>query len=469
MIQKTSTVFFLFFIIILEGYVVLSTELLAIRQSIPFTGSGTETVSVIIAAVLMPLALGYHAGGSFKPRAGFGVRKKLILNILIAMVFLIPGLSYIIISDLYNASIEHGLKHRLIHVTLYSLLFIVTPVYLLGQTIPLISNYFGKEKLSRITGRILFFSTIGSFLGATLSTLVLMSHLGVDVTVGLNFIILTALVVLLSKDKFSHVVKVALFLGLVGVVLNSGWLTRKAGIIQSNQYNTIAVLNKNGQRHLLLNNSYSSMYSDTGRKYTYLEMAEKLALDDLWNAHPPKDVLVIGAGAFTFGHEDEINHYDYVDIDKNLKEVAEDYILKEKIKEYKSFYPMPARAFLAQTDKKYDVVFLDTYSGRLTLPEHLITLDFFQEIKAHLKDDAVLITNFVGSPNFLDPFSRTLDNTMRAAFPYVNRHVGHDLYEPWNRDEEKIRNIMYIYRHQSGLEEPSIYTDNKNRAFLDKP
>lgn len=57
----------LFTIIVLEGYVVLSSELLAIRQTIPFAGSGTDTISIIIAAVLMPLAFGYYAAGRFRP------------------------------------------------------------------------------------------------------------------------------------------------------------------------------------------------------------------------------------------------------------------------------------------------------------------------------------------------------------------------------------------------------------------
>ena len=46
-------------IILAEGYVVLSTELLAIRLLIPFVGNSTETLSIIIAAVLMPLAIAF--------------------------------------------------------------------------------------------------------------------------------------------------------------------------------------------------------------------------------------------------------------------------------------------------------------------------------------------------------------------------------------------------------------------------
>jgi len=69
-----NKIFFLFFIIFLEGYVVLSAELIAIRLTVPFVGSGTDTVSIIIAAVLMPLAVGYYVGGQYKKRKNTSVR-----------------------------------------------------------------------------------------------------------------------------------------------------------------------------------------------------------------------------------------------------------------------------------------------------------------------------------------------------------------------------------------------------------
>ncbi len=468
--RKWNTTFWLFVVIVLEGYVVLSSELLAIRQSIPYSGSGTETVSIIIAAVLMPLAFGYYAGGRFRPKPGFSIRKKLILNILIAMVILLPGLSYIVIGEMYRWLLDVGITHRLAHVGLYSAVFLVTPVFLLGQTIPLISNYFGKEKLSKITGRILFFSTLGSFMGAILSTLVFMTFIGVNNTVALNFVILAGLVILLSKHKVSRLPVIAVILAIFAVVLNSNSMEYAHGkTIEHNKYNSIAVFERAGEKHLFLNNSASSKYTEDGGKYTYIEFAESVALDPILNDKTPRDILVIGAGAFTFGYEDMFHHYDFVDIDKNLKRIAEEYILPEPLSDNKTFYPVPARAFLSQSDKKYDLILLDTYFGKNTLPEHLLTAEFFTQVKAHMKENGVLVTNFVASPNFLDLFSRNLDNTVRAVFPYVSRHVVHNRYAPWNADKRKISNVMYLYRHQIDFGARSIYTDNKNQVFLDRP
>lgn len=469
MVSKPSTIFWLFVVIVLEGYVVLSSELLAIRQSIPYSGSGTETVSVIIAAVLMPLAFGYYAAGRFKPRPGSSVRKKLIINLFVSMLILLPGLSYIILGEMYQGLLDLGIRHRLIHVSLYSLIFIVTPVFLLGQTIPLISNYFGKEKLAQVTGRILFFSTLGSFMGAVVSTLVLMAFIGVNNTVALNFVILAGLIILLSKRKFSLFPLFASVLAICAMVINSNSMEFKHGnIIEHNKYNSIAVFERGAGSHLYLNNSPSSKY-EGGRKYFYVEFAERVALDPIFNDEDKRDILVVGAGAFTFGYEDVYHNYDFVDIDANLKRVAEEHILPEPLTENKVFHPMPARAFLSQTDKKYDVVFLDTYFGRLTVPEHLLTVEFFEQVKAHIKDGGVLVTNFATSPNFVDRFSRNLDNTMRYVFPYVSRHVVRQRYLPWNKNKQLVANIAYVYTHHEDYGAPSIYTDNKNQVFLDKP
>ena len=82
--------------IALEGYVVLAVELLAIRQLTPYVGNATDTVAIVIAAVLLPLAFGYEAGGRSGLGAGdeFGVRRRLARNLLIAALILGLGLSH---------------------------------------------------------------------------------------------------------------------------------------------------------------------------------------------------------------------------------------------------------------------------------------------------------------------------------------------------------------------------------------
>lgn len=464
----------LFIIIVIEGYIVLATELLAIRQTIPYVGSGTDTVSIIIAAVLMPLAFGYQYGGQFKPRKIFGhyisVRKKLILNILIASTILLVGMSYKYMKMFFIWLPEIGVENRLAQISVYSALFLVLPVYLLGQTVPLVSNFFSKEKLSQITGKMLFFSTVGSFLGAILSTLVLMSTIGVHHTVSLNFVLLSVLVILLSKNKMSGVVIYSVVIALLAMSFNSDKLLMKDHIKENNQYNIIAAGTlKNNNRLLKINNNHSSSYNDAGEKFSYIEFAERVAIAPISGASPPREILVIGSGGFTFGHDDQNNIYTYVDIDKSLKNIAETHILKEPIGKNKKFIPQPARAFFNGTDKKFDVIFLDAYLGGGSVPEHLVTQEFFLQVKEHLKDKAVLITNLILSPHFNNQFTRNIDNTLRSVFPHVSRQVIAEKYSLWEESETLMANVIYMYRHEDNYAFGHIYTDNKNSVFYDKP
>src|SRR5215210_3771234 len=97
----------------LEGYVVLAVELLAIRQLTPYVGNATDTVAIVIAAVLLPLAFGYEAGGRSGLDAGdeAGVRRRLTRNLLIAALILGLGLSHPSLVAFFEAI---GVTHRLV-------------------------------------------------------------------------------------------------------------------------------------------------------------------------------------------------------------------------------------------------------------------------------------------------------------------------------------------------------------------
>lgn len=464
----------IFLVILLEGYVVLSSELAAIRLTLPFIGSGTDTVSIIIAAVLMPLAFGYQSGGRFKPfmKNGkyYGIRDKLISNMQISSVILLFGLSYYLISFFFYGLMEAGLTHRLLLVTLYSVIFIVYPVYLLGQTIPLCSNYFSKEKLSKITGKILFFSTLGSFLGAVFSTLVLMSTIGLHYTIALNFVILFVLVTILSRKKQTDKIMFSFAVMLLALYLNSGSMMKSLNIVENNQYNTTAVfIEEDGDRHLLQNNTDSSKFNNAREKHEYVEFVERMTINDIPEGSAPKNILVIGAGGFTFGVDDDRNFYDYLDMDSSLLKIAEEQILKEKLGENKKFLAVEARAYFSTTNKKYDLIFLDAYFGDRTIPEYLVTREFFLQVKNALSPNGVVVANFIVSPSFKSRFSQKVDNTFRSVFPHINRVAILDRYKVWDQSNATTSNVIYIHADNSEIVTDKIYTDNKNTMFLDKP
>ncbi len=470
--NRLSNVFILFVIILIEGYIVLASELLAMRQTIPYVGTGTDTIAIIIAAVLMPLAVGYQAGGRFRIKGKDGsyrsIRKKLLMNILVASCFLLPALSFYLMMFFFGGLSAIGVDHNLVQLTLYCVIFLVYPVFLLGQTVPLVSNYFSKSKLSQITGKMLCFSTLGSFCGSIVTTLILMSFIGVHHTVTFIFVMLFALVYILSHKRQRDYKMFSFSVLAVCALLNSNMIMDQLGIVENNKYSTIMVFNvndegdfdpENGAPHLIINHNDSSMYSEDGQKHDYIEFAERITIESWPENAAPADVLIIGAGGFTFGHNDLKNNFIYIDIDKDLKDVSEQYLLKEKLQPNKTFYPLPARAFLNGEDTLYDIIFLDAYLGGLSIPEHLVTQEFFQEIKDHLKDGGVMVSNFIVSPNFQTVFSKNIDNTLRAVFPYVSRQDTKDEYQIWTDSPYQNSNFMYVYKHHKDIGNGGIYRD----------
>jgi len=476
----------LFLVILVEGYVVLAIELLAIRTLIPFVGSGTETVSIIISFVLLPLAFGYHYGGNafktiyakskLKDGKKLSIRKILLRNIILSLFILTLGLSYVFQEAFFVNLSYNGITNKLVQTAIYCALYLSIPVFLLAQTVPLVSNYFSRQKLSQITGKMLFFSTSGSFMGSIFSTIVLMTYVGVNYTIIFTLSLLCLLIWMLIKRKFSLESLYCLMIISVLYLLNCSAAMRGFNIVSNNAYSTIIVSEdtKNDIKTLLSNNSISSRLSpDPGKRFEYINYINDYFINPrISDGAKPLDILVVGAGGFTLGLEDKYNNYTFVDIDPDLKDVAEKYFLNSELSPNKKFVASSARAFLHNDGRKYDLVVVDVYSNLRSIPMECITREFLLDIKNILKENAIVVVNVISSPSFADKFTVRYYNTFASVFPVFTRqivqlHNDADLLKKNNNMTD--RNILYIYNNSKYIYDNSIYTDNKNSYSIDRP
>jgi hypothetical protein len=469
----------LYIIAFLEGYVVLAAELIAIRQLIGYVGNNSDVIAVVIAAVLLPLALGYYVGSfGYKnlipilkgPRAP--LRRRLQNNFLLASLFLTFGLSLPSIDILFYflTSLQPG--QYLLQTLAYALIAVIIPIFLLGQTIPLLSHFFRHQSPARVSGRMLFWSTLGSLFGSIFSTIVIMAHFGVHVAVITVIFLLMAGIILLMRSQAIGRPLMALGLFLICLLINSGFVRDRMGIVYANNYNTVGVMTMNGTKTLMVNNTLASMYTPaTGEPAPYIKLAEDVFLKPIRNLPPKRDILVLGAGGFTFGRTDTMHNYTYVDIDPDLKKIAEENFLGEPLTANKHFIPQSARTFLIDAikqGKKYDLVYLDAYTN-IFLTESLITRDFFQQIRGVMKDQGYVGVNFIMTPLGRDAQSRNLMATFKSVFPETQQ-IPVLNFNPWESVSDRtLMNVMLVaglaYQHLT----PTIYTDDRNSAFLDRP
>lgn len=456
-------VYILWLIIGIEGFVALAAQMLTIRQLMPFVGNSVVVTSLIIGLFLLALAMGYWRGGQII----YDGAQRLMRNFLCAGAWLGIGLSYVFLA--YWFFWGQQITHLPLYALLLGYLLIVTvfPVYWLGQTVPIVMNLWeSKQHAGVIGGRVLQLSTLGSFLGAVLTSLVVMNWLGLGWTV---FISASALLILSSilalKDKsFIWILLSGLLIAFIYWLNVLG--TARLFVATNNyaQYQVIEpfiVENKSGKL-LIINNSTSSFVATDGEAFPYIEKIKSIIFDDIQLKN--ESILVLGAGGFTFSAQETYgNEVTYVDIDPNIDQIVKEHYLKTD----DTFVPGDARVFVQQTEDRFPVIIIDAYSHQLTIPSHLLTVEFFAGVNRALSLRGHAIFNMVIDPLLNDPYSRSIDGGLRAVFKQCVSMPLHYL--------DKSVNVIYVCEFNEQLdmnkvlsaENPEYYTDDHNRATWD--
>ncbi len=442
-------------IILIEGFVSIATEILVIRQLLPVAGGSVIVTSLVIGFFLLFLALGYQAGGRVLERPIQHLRR----NFLLAAAWLGVGCSYVFVT-LFFFYFHRYFSFHVIYPLLCYLLIVIAPlIYLLGQTLPITMNFLQQQRVAAMGGYILSLSTIGSFLGSIVTSLVLLHYAGVAQTVCFNVLLLLLLHCALADNlhRCYKAFTTSFLFALVIVIVNIG--AEKMLFTLTDSYANYQIVSDLDQdqriaKTLVINEALSSKLDAQGRGFQYIETIKRLVFDDLHLRH--QSMLVLGAGGFsltaTGTHDNQVT---YVDVDPAIKQVA----VPRFVAEMKSaFVADDARHFLSVSDQKYAVIINDVYTDYKAIPAHLLTVEYVRLIKNHLTADGTAIFNMVANPMLTDRYSKHIDNTLRSVFrscmalpqAYVNR----------------ASNIIYLCS-QRGLKDHGVYRDNLNHSTTD--
>jgi len=132
----------------------------------------------------------------------------------------------------------------------------------------------------------------------------------------------------------------------------------------------------------------------------------------------PNDVLFVGLGAgampkyFTGRYPDAV--IDIAEIDPDMVAVAQKYFYFKENERMK-VHVEDGRLFVKRTKKSYDWIILDAYQNE-SIPFHLTTLEFLNEVKSRLKENGVVAANII-SP-YRNKFFDSMVMTYKKAFPH---------------------------------------------------
>lgn len=448
-------IFLLYLVILTEGFVTISLEILTLRQLIPFVGNSVTVTSLVIGVFLLFLAYGYLHGGKIEQNP----LTVLTRNFCIAAILLGIGLSYAFI-DLFFLGFKTKISSNLLSGLLVYLLCITAPlVYVLGQTVPITMHLHTKsKKIGLIGGKVLHASTIGSFLGSILTTVILMRYFGVAQTVYINFCLLTLLVFILSLLNGFRFAPIILLMTFSVIIFKLNVQFESMAFIKTNTFGNYAIEPTNKFYHtqgkvLIINNSASSYINEQNKGFPYIELIKNILFNDLKLKN--KQILILGAGGFTLSAEQpNDNQFTYIDIDPDLPKITKEHFLKNS---FGNIVIQDARQYLLIHPKQYDVIVSDTYSHQLSVPTHLMTKEYFQLIALRMKPTGVAIFNIVANPMLNDLYSKRIDNTLRSVFSSCMA-IPHQYHNGKT-------NIIYACRKDSV--DRTVYIDNNNKGDFD--
>lgn len=446
-------------VIFILGYTNLSYELIILRQLVNFLGANLLITSIVMAFVLLFLSVGYYCGSvvSFKKHLIRKINVKLLW--MLAIWFMIST-HYDVV--LFFFALIDRLKMPIAETFLFSLFWLVFPSVATGfvsASIGRVIHFLNKN----YTGRFMAVDTMGSVLGSLVTTLILMPLIGVSATV-FALVLLTAFSSILIARKKDLLWSICLFMQIIlaSYVVNV-YLPNKNQpyLIKEDTVSRLEIIpnEKEKSKLMMINGSYSSkIASDRENMFQYVQFINSF-IQQLPKNKVHK-ILVLGAGGFTVGLDDEQNEYTYLDIEPQLQEISENYFLDKPLGKNKKFIAQDAYFYMLKNKQKYDVILLDVYSSRKNIPIDFVTKDFLSLSKGSLNLNGYLMANIITSATFENAFSRRIDNTFRAVFPcFLSRQI----IGSFQLADDKSNNVLYMYHHLPV--DDVIYTQDKNTAM----
>ncbi len=428
-------------------------ELVTARAMAPYYGNGNYTMTAIIAIMLLSGSLGNVIGGRLtKNKSKYNVLSTLFITAGLTIVASKISISYL--SALLNSAIQD----MRISVMICSLIFFF-PALVMGIFTPIamddILSKFSKENIGEQNGKIHGLIAIGSLAGTILGGFVLIPVAGTTTIlfgIAIFMIIMSAIYSVLSfkqiiKGTSKKIQLVTSLLPAICGLFILCFLINSVDVNKTFQNTTITnemsfdtaydrilvydTINQDGEpiRMYRQGNAYASAtFLDPEKKYEPVFFEYISTYEVAHKFLKIQDALMIGGAAYQYPKYFISTHpecvMDVVEINGESEKIARKYfflddLIEEYGEEHINCITDDGRLFLQHTNKKYDAIFNDAFSGGTAVPS-LCTVEFAQLLKSRLNPNGVYLSNTIGSlSGDSGRFIRSEVKTLRQVFRHV--------------------------------------------------
>jgi len=409
----------------------LGIELTASRLLGNVYGTSNIVWANIIGLILIYLTAGYFLGGRWGDRWPYPTPFYRLILWASFTAGLVPIISRPVLLRAAMA-VEHLETGLMLGSFLSILVLFSVPITLLGTISPyaIRLSIEDTDHAGRVSGKIYALSTMGSIFGTFLPVLILIPNIGTARTfLFFSFTLMAvAFLGLALHDRRQALIHLWMPVALAGLAFFSldGPIKASSGQIfeAESSYNYIQVIEKDGVRQLLLNE---------GQGIHSVYAPDVIATNGTWDYflaapyfNPPGEdtevkrlgLIGLAAGTISKLYSEVIGPVpiDGWEIDAEIIEVGR--TLFDMTEPNLNPIVADGRWGLTHSAQQYTVIGIDAY--RLPyIPWHLTTREFFEEIRAHLDPNGVVVINIGRTPDdrrLIEAFS----GTMGAVFPSVH-------------------------------------------------
>jgi spermidine synthase len=423
------------------GYIMMALEMVGARSLAPYFGSGIHIWAAVITCMLLSLAIGSIYGGRIADRYK-SMRIFGFLNIIAGTYILLMSFIYDKLFDFIQVQMESAIVGAIVS----SFILILLPIALMGMFSPFAirCSLSDVNKSGNISGDIYGVSTIGSVVGTLITTFYFIPSLHVQHVFVMIFVLtFSSGVVFLLLNKFKEklmalaISGIAVF-ALSQIIFASTLKQKSLGpalslselkdlkqevLYQKDSGYNLLKVEKMGNMIVLMHRTRAkdrrqSMYNlkDPNTSFGYQELLKTLFL----YVPKPQKILVLGAGGGDFTRFAK-NIYpklytENVDIDPETIKIGKRFF-EMKEGEFSKLIVEDARIHIRRTEKRYDIVVIDVFASS-TIPHHLVTREFFEEVKSKMSKEACLGMNLHKKYKSFSSIVKTINHVFGNSYRY---------------------------------------------------
>jgi predicted membrane-bound spermidine synthase len=442
------------------GFCVMGVEILASRLVAPALGNSVLIWTNLIGVILLCLATGAWLGGLLADRFPHAS--------ILGWLLLVTGIACLPL----NQTTSLGLKlastmPETYAIPLLALAVLALPALLLGAVPPIATRLAMRDvtKAGSIAGILSAIGTLGSLLGTYVTGYILIAHWPTDrivyILAGI-LIVFGALLLITSRHAMP-----AIAVGMAAVALAPGIpvdASHQERTIPS-QYASVRVtdqtIGSTPSRLLWMDNVLhaASDLTRTDRSITAYNRAAQTLMNEL--RPEAKRLLAVGGGAFHTTRE-----WIAVTSDRSATVIERDPAVIDAARSQFGLVN-DARHRVIESDGRialrglaetFDIVYIDAFADKLTIPWHLVTQEAWNELSSHLTKDGLVAMNVILQKIGDTPANaRAMASIANAAMPHFDWMKLIRLYDPW-ADGGTLTNGVLLFGRGT---EPSDASINK--------